>query len=54
MKQQLIILCITLFINSYMAECQNTYPVDKWMEYIESLSGEDVEEAKIESLYAEL
>lgn len=54
MKRWLIILCITLFINSYFIESQNSYPVDKWVDYIQERVDEEADEAKIEALYAEL
>lgn len=54
MKRWLIILCITLFINSYFIESQNSYPVDKWVEYVQDWVDEEADEARIEALYAEL
>ena len=54
MKQRLIYLCIILFINSYLIQSQTTYPVDKWVEYIEALAEDGEDEAKIETIYTDL
>lgn len=54
MKRWLIILCITLFINSYFIESQNSYPVDKWIDDVQAWADEEADEAQIEALYTEL
>ena len=38
MKRLFIILSIILLINSYYANSQIEYSVDKWMEYVEELA----------------
>lgn len=54
MKRWLTTLCIILFIDCYFIESQISYPVDKWVDYIQSQVEEETDEAKIETLYAEL
>lgn len=45
---------IILLINSYYANSQIEYSVDKWMEYVEELALETEDTERIESLYADL
>ena len=54
MKRLFIILSIILLINSYYANSQIEYSVDKWMEYVEELALETEDTERIESLYADL
>ena len=54
MKRLFIILSIILLINSYYANSQIEYSVDKWMEYVEELALETEDTERIESLYAVL
>lgn len=54
MKRLFITWLIGLFINSYQANCQQLYSVDKWIEYVEEMALETENEEQIESLYAEL
>lgn len=54
MKQRLINLLIILLITCYQAIGQTIQPVDKWMEYIESLAEELEEPEQIEALYTDL
>ena len=54
MKRLFIILSIILLINSYYANSQIEYSVDKWMEYIEEMSSETEDEERIEVLYTDL
>lgn len=48
------ILSIILLINSYYANSQIEYTVDKWIEYVEELALETEDTERIESLYADL
>lgn len=41
-------------INSYYANSQIEYSVDKWIEYVEELALETEDTERIESLYADL
>lgn len=54
MKRLFITLSIYLFIISYKANSQETFPVDKWMEYIEELASETEDEERIQTLYTDL
>ena len=54
MKRLFIILSIILLINSYYANSQIEYTVDKWIEYVEELALETEDTERIESLYADL
>lgn len=54
MKRLFITLSIYLFIISYKANSQETFPVDKWMEYIEELASETEDEERIQALYTDL
>ena len=54
MKRLFIILSIILLINSYYANSQIEYSVDKWMEYIEEMASETEDEERIEALYTDL
>ena len=54
MKRLFIILSIILLINSYYANSQIEYTVDKWIEYVEELALETEETELIEILYADL
>lgn len=54
MKRLLTILFLILFINSYDIESQVSFSVDKWREYVDELAGDTEDEARIETLYAEL
>ena len=54
MKRLFIILSIILLINSYYANSQIEYTVDKWIEYVEELALGTEDTERIESLYADL
>ena len=54
MKIGFIILFISLFITCYSAYSQDIIAVDKWKEYVEDLSDESLDEARLETLYADL
>lgn len=54
MRRLFVILSIILLINSYYANSQVEYSVDKWMEYVEELALETEDTERIESLYADL
>ena len=54
MKIGFIILFISLFITCYSAYSQDVIAVDKWKEYVEDLSDESLDEARLETLYADL
>lgn len=54
MKHLLTILFLILFINSYYVESQISFSVDKWREYVDELAGDTDDEARIETLYADL
>ena len=52
--KKLTILFITWFILSYHVYSQQIIAVDKWKEYVDDLAGDDADENKLETLYAEL
>ena len=54
MKNWFITPFISLFITCYSVYSQQTIPVDKWKEYVEDLSDESLDEARLETLYADL
>lgn len=54
MKRLFITLLIYLFTHGYDAYCQVSFPVDKWMEYIEELASETEDEERIQTLYSDL
>lgn len=54
MKRLFITLLVYLLINSYNINSQTINSVDKWMEYMEELASETEDEARIETLYADL
>lgn len=54
MKQWLITMSITLSITSYQTTAQTVQPVDKWMQYVESLAEETENTEQIETLYTDL
>lgn len=54
MKNWFITPFISLFITCYSVYSQQTIPVDKWKEYIEDLADESLDEARLETLYADL
>lgn len=54
MKNWFITPFISLFITCYSVYSQQTIPVDKWKEYVEDLADESLDEARLETLYADL
>lgn len=54
MKRLFITLLVLLLISSYELKSQVSFPVDKWMEYIDEMAAGTEEEARTEALYADL
>lgn len=54
MKRMFIILLVFLFINGYQLNSQILHSVDKWIEYLEEMASETEDEARVETLYADL
>ena len=54
MKKWFVYMFITLFINSYPIYSQDSYSVDKWMEYVRELAAETRDSEQIENLFADL
>ena len=54
MKKWFISMLVCLLINCYQSKSQTIQSVDKWMEYVEEMVSESVDESYIESLYVDL
>lgn len=54
MKRLFITLLVLLFINCYQPKCQTSPSVDNWMDYITEMASETEDEARLETLYADL
>lgn len=54
MKRLFITLLVFLFINCYQPKCQTSPSVDNWMDYITEMASETEDEARLETLYADL
>jgi hypothetical protein len=54
MNRSVAFLLISLLISCYHAASQHVFSVDKWMEYVDEMASETEDEARIESLYADL
>lgn len=54
MEKMFIILCMLLFMVCYKVNCQESFAVDKWREYIEEWAESTENEEQAEALYADL